>query len=416
MSEDAKPAARRGKGEGAVFYEDARSRWVGVLDLGRNGEGRRVRRKVTASSAKDVRDKLRKLRQEIEGGARARNGNLTIEAFLTDWLEREVPKFTRSVNTLDNYEWAVRRHLVPALGKHRLAKLTADQVDELLEARAASGLAKSTVSRIRGVLVTALDHADRRDLVRRNVARLTTVPDAPTTTRRSLTPDEARALFVSMSGDRLEALLVVGVAMGLRPGELTGLSWRDVDLSAGVLHLRMTLKRERNRLVMGELKTDRSRRSLRCPPLVVEALRRRRAVQRLERAAARSDWSQEWEPWELVFTTTNGTPIDPSNLRRYFHLACKRAGIGRWTPYEMRHSAASLLSAEGVPLERVADTLGHDGTRMVREVYRHAVAPTVDAAAGPMQRLLGGDDGSPAGGVGSPPGSPGAGEGAGNDE
>ncbi len=93
-----------------------------------------------------------------------------VETFLLDWLEREVPKFARSVNTRDNYAWAVRCHRVPGLGAHRLAKLTADHVDDLLEARAARGMAKNSLRRIRAVLVTALDHADRRELVRRNVA------------------------------------------------------------------------------------------------------------------------------------------------------------------------------------------------------------------------------------------------------
>jgi integrase len=190
-------------------------------------------------------------------------------------------------------------------------------------------------------------------------------------------------------GDRLEALVIVGVAMGLRPGELTGLSWWDVDLDARVIHVRRALKRENNRPVMGELKTKRSRRSLGCPPFIVDALRRRQDFQALERAAAGRSWSTQWAPEELVFTTTAGTPIDASNLRRYFRRACEHAGVGRWMPYEMRHTAASLLSDDGVPLEHVADLLGRDGTRMVSQVYRHAVVPTVDVAAARMERLLG---------------------------
>jgi integrase len=394
---------RRGRGDGAVFFEADRGRWVGLLDLGRNGDGKRIRRKVTGSTANEARDALRKLRDEIEAGVRARNGNLTVEAFLLGWLEREVPKFAKSVNTRDNYAWAVRHHLVPGLGSHRLAKLTADHVDDLLEARAARGMAKNSLRRIRAVLVTALDHADRRELVRRNVARLTTTPDGRFSERRSLSAAEALVLLGSMRGDRLETLVIVGVTMGLRPGELTGLSWRDVDLDAGVLHLRRALKRENNRPVMGELKTKRSRRSLGLPPFVVAALRRRQEFLAWERAAAGPDWSAGWEAEQLVFTTTAGTPVDPSNLRRYFRRACANAGIGRWMPYEMRHTAASLLSDDGVPLEHVADLLGHDGTRMVAQVYRHAVSPTVDVAAARMQRLLGGAN---PGFVGSPPGSP----------
>jgi integrase len=394
---------RRGKGEGSVFYEEDRVRWVGVLDLGRSVNGRRVRRKVTGASAKEVRERLRQLREDVEGGASALDGNVTVDVFLTDWLEREVPKFAGSVNTKDNYRWAVMGHLVPGLGHIRLARLTADDVDALLEDRAASGrLARSSVARLRTVLGTALDHAARRNLVRRNVARLTNVPPGSSTSRRSLSADDARKLLGAVREDRLRALVVTGVALGLRPGELLGLSWRDVDLDAGVVHLRQQLKREDNRPVLGELKTARSRRSLRCPPVVVDALRERRALQDEERAAAGASWSAEWAVEALVFTTTNGRPVDASNLRRYFRAACKAAGIGRWTPYEMRHSAASLMSAAGVPLEHVADVLGHNGTRMAALVYRHVLAPTVEAGAAPMQALFG----EPEEAIGSPDGSP----------
>jgi len=95
--------------------------------------------------------------------------------------------------------------------------------------------------------------------------------------------------------------------------------------------------RERSRPVLGRLKTERSRRSLACPAVVVAALRRRQKHQERERAAAGREWSTVWGPGRLVFTTVYGTPIDASNLRRYFHRACADAGIGRWTPYEMRH-------------------------------------------------------------------------------
>jgi integrase len=137
---------RRGKGEGAVFYDEGRGRWVGVLDLGRSTDGKRVRRKVSGSSAREVRGKLRKLREDVERGARAIDGTLTVGTFLTDWLAREVPKFARSVNTRENYRWAVEGHLVPGLGHIRLVRLTADDVDELLEARAAR-LSRSSVGR-----------------------------------------------------------------------------------------------------------------------------------------------------------------------------------------------------------------------------------------------------------------------------
>lgn len=89
-----------------------------------------------------------------------------------------------------------------------------------------------------------------------------------------------------------------------------------------------------------------------------------------------------------MFATSIGTPINPSNLRRCIAELTEGAGIGQWTPKELRHSAGSLLSAAGVSLERIADLLGHVDTRMLERVYRHPVTKTVDAAAAPMARMF----------------------------
>ena len=64
-------------------------------------------------------------------------------------------------------------------------------------------------------------------------------------------------------------------------------------------------------------------------------------------------------------------------------------GIGVWRPNELRHTAASLLSDAGVPLEHVADLLGHTNTRMLEQTYRHSVQPSTRAAVAPMDKILG---------------------------
>ena len=81
--------------------------------------------------------------------------------------------------------------------------------------------------------------------------------------------------------------------------------------------------------------------------------------------------------------------MSPSNLRRDLARLTVAAGLGPWSPNELRHSAASLLSASGVPLEQIADLLGHTDTRMLLKHYRHPISRTIDAAAAPMERLFG---------------------------
>ena len=96
---------------------------------------------------------------------------------------------------------------------------------------------------------------------------------------------------------------------------------------------------------------------------------------------------EQWADLGLVFPTSRGTLLDPANLRRALATVTAKAGLGRWHPHELRHSAASLLSAAGVPLEEVADVLGHASTRVTSATYRHRTTPTVEAGAGPMAAL-----------------------------
>ena len=161
--------------------------------------------------------------------------------------------------------------------------------------------------------------------------------------------------------------------------------WDGVDIDTGRIAVRHGVRVEGNRAVLvDELKTARSRRTIDIPPFAAESLRRHRAAQLKELLAARN-----WADDSLVFTTTVGTVLDPRNFARVLTKLTEAAGLGHWSPNELRHSAASLLSAAGVPLEHIADVLGHTSTRMLERTYRHSVQPSITAAAAPMEALLG---------------------------
>jgi integrase len=275
-------------------------------------------------------------------------------------------------------------HIVPHIGHRRLRELSADDVDKVMRDLKAAGYSKSTMVRVHGEIARILRFAERRGKVMRNVATLVDVPAGPKKQGRSLTVAQARTLLDAAVGDRLEAFYVTGLLMGLRPGELLGLSWTAVDFDAERLRVHQSLKREHNKLVIGEPKTLRSRRTLDMPSLVVRALTVHRDRQELER----SDAGDQWVETGLVFTTLLGTPIDPSNLRREFDKLTRKASMGHWHPHELRHSAASLLSAAGVPIEQISDVLGHEGPRTTAAVYRHLVNPSVSAGKAPMDSLF----------------------------
>ena len=160
-------------------------------------------------------------------------------------------------------------------------KLTPADVAELLRTKTDAGMAKSSVGRLRSVLVAALAHAVLEGLVGRNVAALVRGPRGGSPDGRSLTVEQARALLTAAKGERLEAAYATMLMLGLRPGEVLGLTWSDVDLKARRLQVNRSLKHERGELRLGEPKTKRSRRALVLPRPVLSALRahRRRQVQ-----------------------------------------------------------------------------------------------------------------------------------------
>lgn len=366
------------------IYLTSEGRWRGAYT-----DAAGARRYVSGTSRAEVAKRLKAAVRRADDGLPAGDERITVAEFLNRWLTAVAPSRStaKTVATQESYRWAIDLHLIPSLGKLKLRAMTSEHVERMLKEKAAAGYSRATLVRMRSILGMALTWGERRDLVARNVARLAEMPAKikPKAEGRSLTVEQARALLEAAEGDRLEALYVTGLMLGLRPGELLGLMWDDLDLEAGVLHVRRTLKRERTALVLGEPKTAKSRRALAVPSPVTEALRAHRRRQAEERLIA----GPEWEDTGLVFVNHFGRPIDPSNLRREFSRLTEAAGLGHWHPHELRHSAASLLSAAGVPLETIADTLGHVDTRMVSHTYRHHVRPTQGAEPTHMEAMFG---------------------------
>lgn len=374
-------ARRRGSGEGSIFRSG--DRWVACITLD-VANGRQVRRKRSARTQAEARERLRELQRDARAGVVGAKG-VTVGQFLDDWLVHVLPTRDVSPATTANYGTVLRVHVYPAIGARKLDQLRPEHVDELLRSMAAEGKARSTIRVVRTVLVLALTHAERRDLVTRNAARLAVIPPAPKRESWSLTLDEARALLGAAGGDRLEAAWVVMLLCGLRPGEVLGLRWSDVDLAARRLTVSHALRREPGRLYLGEPKTKKSRRTLDLPAPVSDALMAHGARQ----AAQRVEAGELWQDHDLVFPSAVGTLMDPRNFRRAFDKVSAVAGLKGLHPHLLRHSAVSLLSAAGVPLEAVADVVGHATTTMTEAVYRHRVSDSVGSHVAAMERLFG---------------------------
>jgi len=383
-------SSRRSPGDGSVFYSEARKRWRGVVEQP-SSDGGRKRKWVSARSASEARRKVREVLALVEKGVPVPDDRLTVASLLDRWLKEGIRADVAS-NTRAGYDSIVRLHVVPKLGALRVRSLRPSHVNALTNELLAEGKSRSSAMRARSVLKMALHFAEVEGLVNRNVAALANPVTLRQPSGRSLDHDQARALLAAADGDPLEAAIKAMLMLGLRPGEALGLPWDNVDFATGTLAIRQSLKRRpdpvggrKEVLSIGATKTPRSQRVLKAPQPVLDALSARRSAQRREQLAAGPAWTASG----LVFSTSVGTPVDPSNLRRSFDRICAKAGLGHWTPNEMRHSAVSILSAAGVPIDKVADLVGHDGTRMTMGVYRHLFDPVIATGKEPMEALFG---------------------------
>ncbi len=374
--------ARRGPHEGSI-YERTDGRWAGSLHVGYEA-GKRVRKTFYGATRAEVAAKLVQAQRDLQTGIRPSNERLTVAAFLEGWLKDVAP--TLRPRTHARYVELVNRHVVPTLGRTPLARLTPQQVQGLLNAKMAEGLAPATVVYIRAVLRRALTHAVRWGAVPRNVAALVDPPRVIRRDVRPLSPADARALLDAVRGDRLEALYAVALAVGLREGEAFALRWEDVDLDAGTLTVRRALLRMKGRVELVEPKTSRSRRTIALPDSIVTVLRAHRTRQLAQRLAA----GPLWEDWGLVFPTAVGTPLHRSDVLRTLHRHCAAAGLPPMRFHDLRHACASLLLAQGIHPRVVMETLGHSTIGLTMDVYTHVLPTLQREAAQSMDALLAG--------------------------
>jgi integrase len=387
---------RRGYGEDSIYFDhvsDCRDglhhrgcpgRWRGSISLGFGPDGKRVRRKVSGRTKTEVKDKLQLLHDELRAGVRSAP-KYTIQNAVDDWLAHGLDG--RSAKTISTNR-EVLTPLTALIGAARLRDLTAAEVRSAL-AQLATSRSTRSVQMAHSSLGRAIRYAEANDLVGRNVAALVTPPKGlQGRPSKSLTLPQAKALIKAAERYRLHAYIVLCLLTGCRTEEARALRWDHVDLDGDPRpepsvppHVAVW----RSVRSHGDVKTQKSRRTLRLPVAVVDALKAHKLKQMEDRLLAGALWHDQ----DLVFASAVGTPLDPSHVRRAFRKVCEAAGIGpNWTPRELRHTFVSIMSEQGVPVEEIARLVGHSTTATTEAIYRRELRPVIGTGAEVMDTVF----------------------------
>ncbi|GAA4230737.1 integrase [Streptosporangium album] len=405
---------KRSNGEGSVFpYKDGWAGYVWVV----TPEGKKTRKWAYGKTREETHEKWLKL-HELTSKGPVPTKHPTLATYLAQWLA-EVVEPNREPTTYVAYEPLIRLYIIPGLGKKRLDKLTVRDVQTWLntlptlctccdqkkdhqrpeakrrccsKGECCKGYpSRSTIASIRRTLRAALNQAIKEEMISKNVAALTTLPSASKTKKKRQYPvwsvDEARRFLEHLRAvdDPLYAAYVLILSLGLRRGEVLGLTWDCVDLDGEELHISHQLTRVGGQLLHRDrTKTDDSTASLPLLGLCVTALNHRRNAQREAWGAA----GERWQDSDLVFTTRNGTPIEPRNLNRAFDAHCRKAGVPRIRVHDTRHTCASLLAALDVHPRVAMRILRHSQISMTMNVYTQIPSPETRKALDRLNKSL----------------------------
>lgn len=378
---------RRSRGDGGLYWSEARDRWIGEVTTGFTPTGKRITRKVSARTKTEAMRKLKDVLRDQDDGFTSAPRGYTVTDAVTDWLTYGLSG--RSASTVKKYRDLADGHVIPALGARKLADLSADDVDKWLAAKAPE-LSTSSLRIIQSILKRAIDRAQARDKVKRNVVLLADIPTGRAgRPSKALTLVQAEAVLTAAEGTPLHAYVVLSMLVGARTEELRALTWSHVDLFGNpdtTPPVPPTVMVWHSVRTGGDTKTRKSRRTLALPQRCLDALTDHRRRQAATRLAAGS----RWQDLDLVFASATGTQLDAANVRRAFRRVVKAAELDptAWTPRELRHSFVSLLSDAGVPLEHISRLVGHSGTGVTELVYRKQIRPVIAEGAEAMDRIF----------------------------
>ena len=370
-------AKRRSKGDGSI-YQDDNGRWIGLVELPRQANGKRHRVKRRGRTRAEVVRKLREVRAHYEQAGEAPSTRLVSET-IADYVTqvREAEKRSSSEVARDDL---FARHLTEQLGRRRSTELTVQDCDLFLEAFASGRLTGSNrplsrayTNRIRSFLANALKNDLRQGYVVRNVAEVALVPNTSgrTKDKRALTVNEWRRLLDTATGPT-KVGVDLGGRHGLRPQEARALLWSNVDLRTGTLSVVNQRDADDE---LADPKTEDSIRTIRLHAEATDLLTCHQANQ--QALSERYDW--RWSNQTPVISTKFGTTIRQENYRRSLATACRQVGIAKVTPYELRHTAITHQIDAGRTASQVADWAG-TSEPMIYAHYRHKLREVVEIA------------------------------------
>jgi integrase len=389
MADDKKKRTRQPNGRSSIYFGKD-GKWHGRVTVGVRDDGTPDRRHVERKTRAEVTFAVRELEKQREAKTVRKPGKAwTVKAWLTHWIENVAPLAVND-NTMVGYGVAVRKHLIPGLGAHRLDRLKPEHIEVFYAKMQAAGSKPATAHQVHRTFRAALNEAVRRGHLGKNPVLLAKAPKTGEYDVEPYSVHEVQRLLKAAGRHRNSARWAVALALGLRQGEVLGMKWEDVDLEGGFLVVRRSRhrpqyahgcpepcgrkaagycpQRRRTNPETSNTKSRAGRRAVGLPEQLVDLLRAHLKAQEAERQAA----GKLWQDNGLVFPDERGH--SPSHRRDWteWKALLKEAEVRNGRLHDARHTAATVLLILGVPERAVMGLMGWSTTAMTAR-YQHMV-------------------------------------------
>lgn len=367
----------RRTGKGLTRYE----LFTTVGDDPTTGKRRHVRRRFRTE--REARDALAEVLHEASKGTFVARKKLTVAEAVDDFIAARHNLRATSLSKL-TYDLGVLKQFY---GDMSLQQLTKAHIDRMVTTLIAGGTTtpngrkrkawgSRSVNKVIVATARLLEDAHRQGHVPRNVAAHVNRVASTHQSLDTFTQTEVQRLLAALKDDRLAHAWHLALS-GLRRGEIAGLRWSDVDFDSATLTIANNRVSAGGRSVENDPKSFTSRRTLPLPERLVVALRDARERQRQERAEAGSAYGSG----AYVVSNEVGDPYSPAVLSRYWRDTLAGVGMRHLKLHGARHTAATLMHLEGVPVAVIAAWIGHKDASLTMKLYAHSQDDALKLAA-----------------------------------
>ncbi|UYO37482.1 site-specific integrase [Rhodopseudomonas palustris] len=360
--------------------------WELKFDVGTDAAGNRKTRYASFRGTKrEAQIELARLITAAAAGESVDPSRMTVGDFLDQW-QRTWCGANLSPKSAERHDDLIRLHIKPRIGSTKLQKLRPVHLTELYGAlQREAGLAPRTIGHVHRTLHRALGQGVTWDLLTSNVASRVAPPRVPQEEIQILTAAEIKAFLHQARNRPIYPIAALGLATGMRRGELLALRWQDIDLDRAKITVARSLEQTKAGLRFKEPKTKRGRRTITLPPSAVTDIRAHWKVQQELRLALGAGKAP---PEALVFSGIDGEPRRPNAVTKEWERTVKAAGATHATFHSLRHTHASHLIAAGVDILTISRRLGHASPTTTLTVYGHLFPQTDDKAAQAIEAAL----------------------------